>query len=169
MINLKPYYPVILLSLGLIMTSAYFTTKEALDEKQSNQEEAMFDKITMITLGVKDLQKSTEFYIKGLGLPQMPFDGDITFVKLQGTMLALFEINKLAADIGIENTKAGFSGFTLAHNVSSEAEVDKLYEKALAGGATPVTPPVKKDWGGYSAYFADPDGYYWEIAYNPFF
>lgn len=129
----------------------------------------MFDKITMITLGVKDLKKSTEFYIDGLQLPKMPFDGNITFIRLQGTMLALYPIDLLAEDIGIPNNKSGFSGITLAHNVSSEAEVDKLYAFAIANGATPVTPPVKKDWGGYSAYFADLDGYYWEIAYNPFF
>jgi len=129
----------------------------------------MFNNITMITLGVRDLKKATEFYISGLGLPQMAFEGDITFIKLQGAMLALFEINKLADDIGIKNDKSGFAGFTLAHNVKRKEEVDKLYKQAINSGATPVTPPVTKDWGGYSAYFADPDGYYWEIAYNPYF
>lgn len=129
----------------------------------------MFDHMTMITLGVKDLKASTDFYVNGLGLPRMPFEGDITFLALKGTMLALFQIDKLAEDIGIHNDKSGFSGVTFAHNVPSEAEVDRLYAYAIAQGARPVTPPVKKDWGGYSAYFADPDGYYWELAYNPFF
>ena len=129
----------------------------------------MFDQITMITLGVKDLKKSTAFYVDGLKLPKMPFDGEITFLALKGTMLALYQVDLLAEDIGIKNDKSGFSGVTLAHNVSSEAEVDKAYGFAITHGATPITPPVKKDWGGYSAYFADPDGYYWEIAYNPFF
>lgn len=129
----------------------------------------MFDRITMVTLGVKDLKKSTSFYIDGLKLPRMDFEGEITFIALKGTMLALYQIDLLANDIGIKNDHAGFSGITFAHNVLSEAEVDKMYAYAIEHGATPVTAPVKKDWGGYSAYFADLDGYYWEIAYNPFF
>lgn len=129
----------------------------------------MFDKITAITLGVKDLKRATEFYIDGLKLPKMDWDGDITFIKLENITLALYEINNLAKDIGINNDKMGFSGFTLAYNVPNKEKVDELYAKAIAVGATPITEPVTKDWGGYSAYFCDLDGYYWEIVFNPFF
>ena len=130
----------------------------------------MFAKITTIVLGVKDLKQATDFYVNGLKMSKMEWEGDITFIKLDNLILSLYEINNLAKDIGIKNTKGnGFSGITFAHNVSHKIKVDELYAKAIAAGATPITAPEKKEWGGYSAYFCDLDGYYWEIVFNPFF
>lgn len=127
-------------------------------------------KIGMITLGVKDLQKSFEFYHKGLGFPLHNYKEEegIVFFKLEGTWLAIFPKDELAHDAHVTNNGSGFSGFTLAHNVSSEKEVDEVFAHAIKVGAKEVKKPEKVFWGGYSGYFADPDGYLWEVAYNPF-
>jgi uncharacterized glyoxalase superfamily protein PhnB len=93
----------------------------------------------------------------------------VTFIKLKGTVLGLFARQSLAEDAHVENTTKGFSGITLAHNVTSERGVDAVYKFALSCGATPVKAPEKVFWGGYSGYFADPDGHLWEVAHNPFF
>ncbi len=81
----------------------------------------------------------------------------------------MFGRESLAADAGIDPSSTGFAGFSLAHNVASEAEVDTTFEQAIAAGARPIKSPQRADWGGYSGYFADPDGYLWELAHNPEF
>jgi uncharacterized glyoxalase superfamily protein PhnB len=81
----------------------------------------------------------------------------------------LYGREALAEDIGISGEGRGFSGVTLAHNVASEADVDRVLTEAVAAGATLVKPGQKVFWGGYSGYFADPDGHLWEVAHNPFF
>ena len=125
-------------------------------------------RISLITLGVEDVQRSTEFYER-LGWKKSSASQDaITFIQLKGTVLALFSRESLAEDAHVENTPKGFSGVTLAHNVSSETGVDAVYKFALSCGATPVKQPEKVFWGGYSGYFSDPDGHLWEIAHNPF-
>jgi len=125
-------------------------------------------RITMITLGVADVAASTAFYEK-LGFRKSSASQEaVSFFKLKGTMLGLFGRADLAEDAGVEDTGPGFSGVTLAHNLASEAEVDEAFAHALACGATAVKTPEKVFWGGYSGYFADPDGHLWEIAYNPF-
>ncbi|MEZ5811683.1 MAG: VOC family protein [Rhizobiaceae bacterium] len=128
-----------------------------------------FDRrISLVTLGVADLARSTEFYER-LGWTKSPASQDsVTFIKLKGTVLGLFSRASLAEDAGVEDSKPGFSGVTLAHNLSSEAEVDEAYNFALSCGATAVKKPEKVFWGGYSGYFADPDGHLWEVAHNPF-
>ncbi|MDO6963811.1 VOC family protein [Rhizobium alvei] len=126
-------------------------------------------RISLITLGVEDVARSTAFYER-LGWTRSPSSQDaITFIQLKGTVLGLFSRQALAEDAKVENTPPGFSGVTLAHNVTSERGVDAVYKFALSCGATAVKPPEKVFWGGYSGYFADPDGHLWEIAYNPFF
>jgi len=127
-------------------------------------------KISLITLGVKDFKKSLSFYKDGLGFKTHNYkDGeDIVFFEMEGTWLALYPKEKLAEDAGLPEQGSGFNGITLAHNVSSESEVDSVYQKALSAGAKSIKQPQKVFWGGYSSYFADPDGYLWEIAYNPF-
>jgi uncharacterized protein len=126
-------------------------------------------RISMITLGVKDVARATEFY-ELLGWKRSAASQEsVTFIQLKGTVLGLFSREQLAEDAKAENTPGGFSGITLAHNVASERGVDAVYRFALACGATPVKQPEKVFWGGYSGYFADPDGHLWEIAYNPFF
>jgi len=128
----------------------------------------MQPRISMITLGVHDLDASTEFYEKGLGLPRMEWEPGIAFFTLNGTWLSLYGRDELAADATVSPEGSGFESFTLAHNVHSEAEVDEVVDQAVAAGATLVKKPEKVFWGGYSGYFKDPDGHLWEIAYNPF-
>ena len=127
-------------------------------------------KISLITLGVRDLERSIAFYRDGLGLaPHNYTDGDdhVMFA-LEGSWLSLYPRDKLAEDATVADDGGGFSGVTLAHNEASPAEVDAVFAQAVAAGAKPVKPPQKVFWGGYSGYFADPDGHLWEIAHNPF-
>lgn len=125
-------------------------------------------RITMVTLGVADIAAATAFYER-LGFEKSPASQEsVTFFKLKGTLLGLFGRASLAEDANVEDSAPGFSGVTLAHNLSSDAEVDAAFEHALACGATAVKKPEKVFWGGYSGYFADPDGHLWELACNPF-
>ncbi len=126
-------------------------------------------RISIVTLGVEDVAQATAFYEK-LGWVRSKASQDaVTFIQLKGTVLGLFGRGSLAEDAGVENTPRGFSGVTLAHNLPSQADVDVVYDFALSCGATPVKKPQKVFWGGYSGYFADPDGHLWEVAHNPFF
>ncbi|MAS03159.1 MAG: glyoxalase [Ahrensia sp.] len=125
-------------------------------------------RISMVTLGVADLAASTMFYEK-LGFEKSPASQEsVTFFKLKGTLLGLFGRAALAEDAGVEAAGSGFRAVTLAHNLASEAAVDQAFAHALSCGATAVKKPEKVFWGGYSGYFADPDGHLWELAYNPF-
>ncbi|UVC10765.1 VOC family protein [Rhizobium sp. TH2] len=126
-------------------------------------------RISLVTLGVEDVARATEFYER-LGWKKSSASQDsVTFIQLKGTVLGLFSREALAHDAHVENTPKGFSGITLAHNVTSERGVDAVFKFALSCGAIEVKKPEKVFWGGYSGYFADPDGHLWEIAYNPFF
>jgi catechol 2,3-dioxygenase-like lactoylglutathione lyase family enzyme len=128
-------------------------------------------RISLITLGVKDLGRSVRFYREGLGLP-LREGGDVNvvaFFETRGTWLALFPREALAADVGVVAEGGGFAGFTLAHNVRTREEVDATLNEAEAAGAKIVKQAHDTDWGGYSGYFADPDGYLWEVAWNPHF
>jgi len=129
----------------------------------------MHPRISMITLGVDDLEKSIEFYEQGLGFPRMESPPTVAFFTLNGTWLGLYDRNALAEDATVSPDGSGFNSFALAHNVGSEAEVDEVFKKAVSVGATPVKQPQKVFWGGYSGYFKDPDGHLWEVAHNPFF
>jgi len=130
----------------------------------------MKSKISLITLGVADFEKSLRFYRDGLGFKPHNYkekDG-VVFFEMEGTWLSLFPKNKLAADVTIFQDGSGFTGITFAHNVKSKREVDKVFELAISIGAKPIKKPQDVFWGGYSGYFSDPDGYLWEVAYNPF-
>jgi uncharacterized protein len=129
----------------------------------------MQPRISMITLGVADLERSIRFYRDGLGLPQMESPPSVAFFTLNGSWLGLYGREALAEDARVSAKGEGFPGFTLAHNVASEAEVDALLEQAVAAGARLVKPGQKVFWGGYSGYFSDPDGFLWEVAHNPLF
>lgn len=125
--------------------------------------------ISMISLGVSDLNASIAFYQHGLGFPRLePYEESIAFFTLNGTWLALYEKKALAEDANVAFEESSFHGFTLAHCLNSEAEVDTLFAEAINAGAIPTKQPQKVFWGGYSGYFKDPDGHLWEIAYNPF-
>ena len=127
----------------------------------------MNPRISMISLAVEDLDRSTEFYQSGLGLPKIDSPPGIAFFKLNGTWLGLSERKNLAGDAGISPEGTGYSGFNLAHNVHSDNDVDTLVNAAVRAGATLVKSPQRADWGGYHGYFGDPDGHLWEIAHNP--
>ncbi len=130
----------------------------------------MEPRISIITIGVADLARSVEFYRDGLGLPLREGGGDaIAFFETKGTWLALFPRDALAEDATISAVGSGFPGFTLAHNVRSREEVDALLAQAIAAGAKKVKPAAETSWGGYSGYFSDPDGFLWEVAWNPLF
>jgi hypothetical protein len=127
----------------------------------------MKPKISLITLGVSDYEKSVKFYRDGLKFPLENDGKDIAFFKLDGVRLALFSREKLAEDATVPPAGNGFKGFTLAHNVASREEVGEVLEWAQKAGATIIKPARDASWGGYSGYFADPDGFLWEVAWNP--
>jgi len=136
----------------------------------------MQPRITLITLGVADLDRALAFYRDGLGLPTQGIvgtefeHGAVAFFELdQGLKLALWPRASLAADTGLPVQPSSPTAFSLAHNVDSVAEVDDLMAQARRAGATIVKPAQKTFWGGYAGYFQDPDGHLWEVAFNPGF
>jgi catechol 2,3-dioxygenase-like lactoylglutathione lyase family enzyme len=121
----------------------------------------------MITLGVRDIEKSVKFYEEGLGFPRKESSPETAFFSLNGTWLGLYGREALAEDAQVPAEGHGFASFALAYNVESEAEVDEVMKQAIEAGAIMAKKPQKVFWGGYSGYFKDPDGHLWEIAYNP--
>ena len=136
----------------------------------------MEPKITVLTLGVEDLERSVEFYKNGLGFPTegiigKEFEyGAVAFFDLQnGFKLALWPRTSIAKDTGIEAGKISALEFTLGHNVQSRTEVDQVMDLAGKAGAKIVKPAEDTFYGGYSGYFQDLDGHLWEVVYNPGF
>lgn len=128
----------------------------------------MFPKsITLVTLGVGDLARSRAFYA-ALGWEAASAPEGVVFIQLAGQVLALFGIEDLAADMKADRARLGTGAATLARNFATEAEVDAAFALAVDAGATVLKRPEKVFWGGYSGYFADPDGHVWEVAMNPF-
>jgi catechol 2,3-dioxygenase-like lactoylglutathione lyase family enzyme len=130
---------------------------------------AMEARISLITLGVEDLDRSVAFYRDGLGLAQREGPSGIAFFEMPGTWLSLYPRENLAEDANFEPNGSGFRGFTLAHNVRTREEVDQVIAEAASAGARIQKQPVEASWGGYSGYFLDPDGFLWEVAWNPHF
>ncbi len=126
----------------------------------------MEQRVSLITLGVNDLSRARRFYEQGLGWTPADAPEGVVFYQLAGIALALFGRDDLADDARhpIDGT---FSGITIAINQRSEAEVDAVLAQAAAAGATMLKPAERVFWGGYSGYFADPDGHVWEVALNP--
>jgi catechol 2,3-dioxygenase-like lactoylglutathione lyase family enzyme len=122
--------------------------------------------ISLVTLGVADLDRARDFYA-ALGWTPALAPGDIVFIQLAGQVLALWGRDALAADQGRAGEALGTGAVALARNFPSEAEVDAAFALALAAGARTLKVPERTDWGGYSGYFADPDGHVWELAFNP--
>ncbi len=130
----------------------------------------MEPRISIITLGVSDLARSTAFYRDGLGLPLSEEGSDaIAFFEMKGAWLALFPREALAADAKVDEAGSGFPGFTLAHNVGEKDAVAVALKQAEDVGATITKQAQDTDWGGHSGYFKDPDGFLWEVAWNPHF
>lgn len=123
----------------------------------------------MITLGVSDMEKAIAFYEKGMGLPRMPFEGGAAFFMLNGSWLSLYPSDALAEDANVPVDGTGFRRMTLAHVVSSKEEVIEVLNQAVRSGGKLVKHAQDVFWGGYSGYFADPDGHLWEVAWNPHF
>lgn len=130
----------------------------------------MQQRISVITLGVSDLARSRAFYETGLGWQASPrSQDDIVFYQAGGMVLALYPRHLLAEDAQVsDDGGTSFRGITLAHNVPSREQVDALLETACAAGGTITKPAQEVFWGGYSGYFADPDGHLWEVCHNPF-
>lgn len=129
----------------------------------------MEPRISFVTIGVGDLARSTRFYHEVLGLAIRQALPEVTFFEMGRTWLALYPRHLLAADAGVANDGAGFGGIALAHNVRSPEEVDALLAHVEQHGGRITRPGHRADWGGYTGYFADPDGFLWEVAWNPHF
>ena len=129
----------------------------------------MEPRITLITLGVRDLGRSLGFYRDGLGWrpSSASVEGDVAFFQLGGLALALWSREELARDAALPPDD-GWGCVALAHNVGSQDAVDAAVGAMVAAGGTLLKAPVATDWGGYSGYVADPDGHPWEVAHNPF-
>jgi uncharacterized glyoxalase superfamily protein PhnB len=129
---------------------------------------AVPQRLTMVTLGVADVARSTSFY-ESLGWRRSSASQEaITFFSMQGSVLGLFGREALAEDATTDPAGSGFRGVSLALNCDDRDEVDAVFADWVAAGATAVKPPEAVFWGGYSGYVADPDGHLWEIAHNPY-
>jgi len=129
----------------------------------------MQQRLSLMTLGVQNLQRSLQFYCDGLGWkPSSASQEEIAFFQLGGVVLGLYPRTKLAEDATVEPEGAGFSGITLSYNTKSREEVDAVLQLIEQLGERVVKPAQDVFWGGYSGYFADPDGHLWEVAWNPF-
>ena len=126
----------------------------------------MEQRLSLLTLGVADLDASRRFY-EALGWRETPRAEGVVFFQAGGMVVALWERAALAEDSGVDDT-GGWGGITLAHNVSSPEAVDSVIEEARAAGATIARAPAATFWGGYSGVFIDPDGHPWEVAHNPY-
>ncbi|WP_431811702.1 VOC family protein [Lysinibacillus sp. FW12] len=131
------------------------------------------NRLNLITLGVKNLVESLTFYREGLGFEVVVYgeetNPDVMFFNNGGTKISLFPIERLVNDINEANPpelSPGFGGITLAYNGKSKEEVDRVFALAKKAGASIVKEPETVFWGGYSGYFQDPNGYYWEVAYG---
>ena len=126
------------------------------------------ERVTLITLGVHDMDRAKAFY-RDWGWALHPSsESGLAVYQMSGAALALFEIGELAKDQTVPRDGLGTGALTLAQNCADRAEVDAVFQAALDAGATERKAPEEVFWGGYSGYFADPDGHVWEIAHNPF-
>jgi len=129
--------------------------------------ESMEQHISIVTLGVRSLGISRRFYVDGLGWKPALENKEIIFFQSGGMVFALFLRDKLAEDFRADPTTFGRAAVALAHNVREKNQVDNLMKRAEASGAKILKPGREASWGGYSGYFADPDGFAWEVAWNP--
>jgi predicted lactoylglutathione lyase len=127
-------------------------------------------RISLATIGVRDLAATTRFYQSiGFELSTASVEGEVSFFRTGGAILALWGIAELSADAGLETpSSTGFRGTAFAINLASPDEVDAAIAAAASAGGAAVKPGTGTEWGGYSGYFADPEGNLWEVAHNPF-
>ena len=128
----------------------------------------MQPRVDFISLGVRSVAASRRFYAEGLGWPvPKEFPDDVVFIQVNhGLILSLWNAGQMQAEAGVD-APGQVPCITLSHNLPSTADVDRVMAEAAAAGARIVAEPVTQPWGGYTGYFADPDGFRWEIAYNP--
>jgi hypothetical protein len=128
-------------------------------------------RISLVTLGVADLKEATQFYEKVLGTPPNTANEGVTFIELPGAWLSLYPLEELTKDISpqLPKLRGGFSGFSLAYNARSKEQVMAILEGARAAGGQIVKEAQDTFWGGFSGYFADLDGYFWEVAWGAMF
>jgi predicted lactoylglutathione lyase len=129
----------------------------------------MQPRLNLVTLGVSDVARSRAFYEAWGWKASSVSQPEVVFFQANGLALALFGRADLAKDAGVEDRPTGFAGISLAYNARSKAEADMVYARAVEAGARAVKPLQDVFWGGYSGYFADPDGHLWEVAWNPAF
>lgn len=128
----------------------------------------MQPRVDFISLGVRSVAASRAFYVDGLGWPvHRELDSDVVFIQVNhGLVLSLWDARQMRAEAGVD-APGPVPCITLSHNLPSTEDVDRVMEEAAAAGAAVIAAPVTQPWGGYSGYFADPDGFRWEVAYNP--
>jgi uncharacterized protein len=127
----------------------------------------MEQRLSLVTLGVADLERARRFYEDGLGWRRGNNHPEVVFFQIGGAVLALWRRDALAQDAGLPDAGSGFGGIALAYNARTREEVDAVLAEAEAAGATILKAAEDAFWGGYSGYFADPDGHVWEVAWNP--
>jgi predicted lactoylglutathione lyase len=129
----------------------------------------MEQRVSFITLAVADLGATRRFYVDGLGWePALDVPGEVLMFRVADkVVLSLWAEHGFEEEVGQIRRGSGLAPVTLAHNLASRSEVDAVLSDASAAGASHVRPGVEREWGGYSGYFADPDGYRWEVAWNP--
>ena len=129
----------------------------------------MEQRISFVTLGVHDLDATRRFYVDGLGwAPELDVEGEVLMFRAGPRLvLSLWDRGHFEAEVGPLAASTGILPITLAHNVATVSEVDAVLEVARAAGSPDVSLGVERDWGGYTGYFADPDGFRWEVAHNP--
>lgn len=129
----------------------------------------MDQRISFLTLAVRDLETSRAFYVDGLGwTPDLHVPGDVLMIKVGAhVVLSLWDEQAFEAEVGPIARGEGVAPFTIAHNVATRDEVTAVLDTARSAGADPVTDAVEREWGGFTGYFGDPDGYRWEVAWNP--
>jgi hypothetical protein len=129
----------------------------------------MDQRISFVTLAVADLAATRRFYVDGLGwTAELDVPGEVLMIRAgEHLVLSLWDVAHFEEEVGAIVRGPGVAPFTLAHNVATRAEVDQVLATARSAGADPVEAAVERDWGGYTGYFGDPDGYRWEIAWNP--
>lgn len=129
----------------------------------------MEQRISFVTLAVRDLEATRRFYVDGLGwVPEMDVPGEVLMFRAGPLlMLSLWDAAAFEAEVGAAPARDGVPPLTLAHNVATREEVDEVLQVARDAGATSVSDGQDREWGGYTGYFADPDGFRWEIAWNP--
>jgi uncharacterized protein len=136
---------------------------------QNNTGVHMEQRMSIITLGVENFEKSADFYENIFGWTRTEMSNEfILFFQLDGMMLSIYDRNKLAEDALVDSSGSGFKGYTLCYLTRSEKKVDDIIEMLRSKGVTIVKEPQKVFWGGYSSYISDPDGNLWEIAFNPY-